>query len=145
MNVVSINAQNANTPGLTLSTLLLSFNINVAVPTPLSTFLFTISGDFTFTVSSLVTSIAVTGSPPQILSMTVMSPNIIQVIFNEQFTVGRQFSLQISNIYNPLEISSGAVSIYSLPYNSITPLEVSELSVPYQTVSYTPTVTILTA
>jgi hypothetical protein len=59
--------------------------------------------------------------------------------------VGRQFSLSISNIYNPLEISSGAVSIYSLPFNSITPLEVSELSVPYQTVSYTPTVTIFTA
>ena len=77
MNVVSINAQNANTPGLTLSTLLLTFNIGVAVPTPLSTFLFTISGDFAFTVSSLVTSIAVTGSPPQIQSMTVISPNII--------------------------------------------------------------------
>jgi hypothetical protein len=145
MNIVSINAENANTPGVTVSTLLVSFNIGVAVPTPLSTFLFTISGDFQFTVSSLVTSIAVTGTPPQIKSTQVVSPNIIQVIFNEQFAVGRQFSLQISNIFNPLEISSGAVSIYSLPYNSISPLEVSEVSIPFQTVSYTPTVTILTA
>ena len=46
---------------------------------------------------------------------------------------------------NPLEISSAAVSVYSLPYNSITPLEVRELFIPFQTASYTPTLTIYTA
>jgi hypothetical protein len=82
MNIVSINAQNSNTPGVTVSTLLATFTIGVNVPTPLSTFVFTISGNFQFTVSSLVTSIAVTGSPPQIVSMSVVSPNIIRVVFN---------------------------------------------------------------
>ena len=125
MNIVSINAQNTNTPGVTVSTLQMTVTVGVNVPTPLSTFLLTISGDFTFTVSSLVASLAVTGTPPQILSMTVVSPNIIRVIFNEQFTVGRQFALTVSNVLNPQSISQGAVSLYSLPYNSITPLEVS--------------------
>lgn len=119
---MSINSQIANSPGTTVSTLLLDVTIGVAVPTALSTFLFTISNNFEFTVSSLVTSIAVTGDPPQILSTSVVSANIIRVVFNEQFIVGRQFRLTVSNIYNPLEISAGAVSLYSLPYNSITPL-----------------------
>lgn len=80
----------------------MSFTIGVAVPTPMSVFIFTISGNFQFTVSSLVTSIAVTGTPPQIQSMEVVSQNIIKVTFSEQFVVGRQFRLSISNIYNPL-------------------------------------------
>ena len=142
---MSINSQIANSPGTTVSTLLLDVTIGVAVPTALSTFLFTISNNFEFTVSSLVTSIAVTGDPPQILSTSVVSANIIRVVFNEQFVVGRQFRLTVSNIYNPLEISSGAVSLYSLPYNSITPLEVRELSIPLQTVSYTPTLSLWNA
>ncbi len=125
MNMVSINAQNTNLPGVSVSTLQVTVTIGVAVPTPLSKFILTISGNFAFTVSSLVSSLTVTGAPPQILSMTVVSPNIIQVIFNEQFTVGRQFALTVSNIYNPLELSQGAVSIYSMPYNSISPLEIS--------------------
>ncbi len=102
INLVSINAQNANLPGSTVSTLLVDVTIGVACPTALSTFIFTISGNFQFTVSSLVSSIAVSGDPPQIQSTTVMSPNVIKVIFNEQFVVGRQFRLTISNIYNPL-------------------------------------------
>jgi len=44
---------------------------------------------------------AVSGTPPQILSTTVVSPNIIRVTFNEQFTVSRHFRLTISNIFNP--------------------------------------------
>lgn len=44
--MVSINAENANTPGTTVSTLLMSFTIGVAVPTPMSVFIFTISGNF---------------------------------------------------------------------------------------------------
>lgn len=59
--------------------------------------------------------------------------------------MGRQFRLTISNILNPLDISTGAISLYSMPYNSITPLEVTELTIPYQTVSYTPTLTLYTA
>ena len=145
LNLVSINSQIANQPGITVSTLLMDVTIGVACPTPLSTFLFTISGNFEFTVSSLVSSIGISGDPPQVQSTTVMSPNLIKVIFNEQFVVGRQFRLTISNILNPLEISSGAISLYSLPYNSITPLEVTELTIPYQTVSYTPTLTLYTA
>lgn len=101
MNSVSINTQIGNLPGTTVSTFLIDVTIGVACPTPLSTFLFTISGNYQFTVSSLVTSIAVTGSPPQILSTSVVSPNIIKVSFNEQFTVGRHFRLTISNIFNP--------------------------------------------
>ena len=122
MNLVSINAQNANQPGITVSTLLLDITIGVACPTDLSTFLFTISGNFEFTVSSEVTTIAVTGDPPVAQPTTVISPNLIKVIFSEQLIVGRHFRLTISNIYNPEEISSGALSLYSLPYNSITPL-----------------------
>jgi hypothetical protein len=122
INLVSINSQLNNQPGVTNSTFLIDVTIGVACPTPLSTFLFTISGNFQFTVSSQVTTIAVTGTLPQILSTTVVSPNIIRVVFNEQFAVGRQFRLTISNILNPLEISSGAISLYSLPYNSISPL-----------------------
>jgi hypothetical protein len=82
INLVSINSQIGNLPGTTVSTLLIAITIGVACPTPLSTFLFTISGNYQFTVSSLVSSIAVSGSPPQILSTTVVSPNIIRVIFN---------------------------------------------------------------
>ena len=102
MNLVSINAQNANQPGTTISTFLADITIGVACPTPQSTFLLTISGNFKFTVSSLVTAIAVSGSPPQISSITVVSPNIIKVIFNEQFAVGRQFRITITNVFNPL-------------------------------------------
>ena len=124
INLVSINSQVSNEPGVTVSTFLVDVTIGIAVPTPLSVFLFTISNNFKFTVSSLVSSIAVTGTAPQVLSTTVTSPNIIKVVFNEAFSVGRQFRLTISNIENPLEISSGAISLYSLPHNSITPLEV---------------------
>ena len=105
-----------------MSTLLLDITIGVASPTAFSTFFFTISGNFQFTASSLVTTIAVTGDPPAVLSTTVVSPNLIKVIFSEQLVVGRHFRLTISNVYNPVEISSGALSLYSLPYNSITPL-----------------------
>ena len=125
MTLVSINSQIGNLPGSTVSTLLVDATIGIASPTAQSVFLFTISGNYQFTVSSLVTSIAVSGTPPQILSTSVVSPNIIKVIFNEQFTVGRHFRLTVSNVYNPQEISQGAVSVYSLPYNSISPLEVS--------------------
>jgi hypothetical protein len=122
MTLVSINSQVSNLPGSTVSSFLIDVTVAVPCPTPLSTFLFTISGNYQFTVSSLVTSIAVSGTPPQIQSTTVVSPNIIRVIFNEQLVSGRQFRLTISNILNPLEISQGAVSLYSLPYNSISPL-----------------------
>ena len=145
INSVSINTQIGNLPGSTVSTFLIDVTIAVACPTPLSVFLFTISGNYQFTVSSHVTSMAVSGTPPQILSTTVVSPNIIRVTFNEQFIVSRHFRLTISNIFNPQEISQGAVSLYSLPYNSISPLEVSELSIPFQTVYYSPTLNIYTA
>lgn len=102
MSIVSINAQTANRPGTTVSDLLVDVTVGVACPTPLSTFVFTISGNFQFTVSSLVSTLQVSDTPPQILTMTVVSPNIIRVIFNEQFAVGRRFQVSISNIYNPL-------------------------------------------
>jgi hypothetical protein len=89
MNLISITSEVSNMPGSTVSTLLIDVTIGVACPTSQSTFLFTISGNYQFTVSSLVTSIAVTGSPPQILSTTVVSPNIITVDFNEQFAIHR--------------------------------------------------------
>lgn len=102
LNLVSINAQNANRPGETVSTLLLDVTIGVSCPTELSTFLFTISNNFQFTVSSLVTTIAVAGDPPAVQSTTVVSPNLIKVVFSEQLVAGRQFRLSISNIYNPV-------------------------------------------
>jgi hypothetical protein len=82
LNVVSINPQNTNYPGTTVSNLVIDITIGVRCPTSISTFIFTISGNFQFTVSSLVSTITVSGTPPQILSMTVMSPNIIKVLFN---------------------------------------------------------------
>lgn len=82
MNMVSINAENGNFPGTTVSTLLIDVTIGVNCPTALSTFLLTISGNFQFTVSSLVSSIAVAGTPPQIQTTTVVSANIITVVFN---------------------------------------------------------------
>lgn len=144
MSLVSITGQTTTSPGIIFSTLV-EVTVGVACPTLLSTFVFTVSGNFQFTVSSQITGTGVTGSPPQILSSTVVSPNIIRIIFNEQFAIGRQFRLTISNIYNPMEISQGALSLYSMPYNSITPLEVSEMNIPYQTSSFVPTLTLYTA
>jgi len=143
MNIVSVNSEAANLAGSIVSTLQINIKIGVSCPTPLSVFLFTISGDFQFTVGSQVTTIG--ASPPQILTAQVVSPNLITATFNEQFSSGRQFSVAISNIQNPLEISSGAISLYSLPYNSISPLEVQELSIPFQTISLSAPVNIYTA
>lgn len=124
MNVVSINSLTTNLPGTTTSSFLAQISIGIACPTATSRLLFTISNNFYFSVSSLVNTIAVTGSAPQITSTTIMSQNVIMVVFGEQFTVGRTFRLTISNILNPLSISTGSISIYSLAYNSISPLEV---------------------
>lgn len=120
MSIVSVNSMVSNSAGAVVSTLQINVQIGVSCPTPLSVFLFTISGDYTFTVGSQVTTIG--ASPPQILTSTVVSPKVIKATFNEQFVSGRQFTVAISNIQNPMEISSGAVSLYSLPYNSISPL-----------------------
>ena len=46
LSVVSINAQNQNLPGTTVSTLIIDITIGIACPTPISTFIFTISGKF---------------------------------------------------------------------------------------------------
>lgn len=102
LNVVSINDQSTNFPGTTVSTFLVDITIGVACPTPISILIFTISGNFQFTVSSLLSTITVSDTPPPIQSMTVVSRNIIKVLFREQFTVGRYFRVSISNIYNPL-------------------------------------------
>lgn len=65
LNLVSITSQTTASPGLTFSTVV-DVTVGVASPTALSTFVFTVSGNFIFTVSSQVTTIAVTGDPPQI-------------------------------------------------------------------------------
>jgi hypothetical protein len=43
--------------------------------------------------------------------------------FNEQFTAGRRFIVQINQINNPFQIAASNISIYSLNYNTMIPLE----------------------
>lgn len=69
---------------------------------------------------------------------------MIITTFNEAFTNGRKFSIRIADFLNPLAISSGFISVYHLPYNSLSSLESSEESIPVSTIAFVPTLTILT-
>jgi len=58
----------SNLPGTLFSNLLFEITMAIQCPTSLSRLKLIISGDFTFSESSLVNSIAVTSTAPQILS-----------------------------------------------------------------------------
>ena len=62
--------------------------------------------------------------------------------FNEQFAVGRKFIVQINQINNPYRIAASNISIYSLNYNTMIPLEAFEGLYPIATASYPLTMTI---
>ena len=83
-------------------------------------------------------------STPQVISTTIISPNIIVTKFRESFITGRKFKVSITDIINPLKISAGFVSVYYLPDNSMSPLEIKELAIPIGTRKYVPTLEVLT-
>lgn len=58
--------------------------------------------------------------------------------------VDREFSVTIADYLNPLEIASGFISVYHLPYNSLSPLEMLEESIPISTIAFVPTLNLLT-
>ena len=113
-------------------------------PTPYSVIKFIISNDFEFSASSLVNVQGILSSTPQVISTTIISPNIIVTKFGESFVSGRKFKVSITDIINPLKISAGFVSVYYLPDNSMSPLEIKELAIPIGTRKYVPTVEVLT-
>lgn len=83
-------------------------------------------------------------SAPQVISTTIISPNIIVTRFGESFISGRKFQVSITDIVNPLKISAGFVSVYYLPDNSMSPLEIKELAIGIGTKQYVPTIGVLT-
>lgn len=78
----AINTMTSNLPGTTYSNLLFEITIGVKVPTALSRMKLIINNDFTFLPSALVTTVAVTGSAPQVLSSVVVSENVVMATFN---------------------------------------------------------------
>ena len=62
--------------------------------------------------------------------------------FNEKFTVGRQFIIEINQINNPFLIAASNISIYSLNYNTQIPLEAFEGLYPIATAPYTLTMSL---
>lgn len=82
----------------------------------------------------------VLSTAPQVLSTTIISNKIIETKFAESFVVGRKFKVSITDIRNPLKIASAHVSVYYLPDNSMSPLEIRELSISIATKKYIPTV-----
>ncbi len=78
------------------------------------------------------------------ISTSIISKNIILTKFGESFASGRKFKISITDIKNPLKISEGFVSVYYLPDNSMSPLEIRETSIRIGTRKYTPTVEIQT-
>jgi hypothetical protein len=103
MGVSILNSLSANTPG-SISTLRAEVTIGQAISTTLSTFIFVMQYPFTFSIGSIPavsqSSLYATNpiplySAPAIYSYEVVSPNIFTLIFNEQFTVGRKFIVQV--------------------------------------------------
>ncbi len=86
----------------------------------------------------------VLSTAPPVISTTIISKNIILTKFGESFAADRKFKIGITDIKNPLKISEGFVSVYYLPDNSMSPLEIRETSIRIGTKKYTPTVEIQT-
>ena len=144
LSILNRNSMEFNLPGTSFTNLLFDIEIDEDCPTPQSRLKFVIEGGFTFTDSSLVTTISLLGAAPVIVESVIESPNVIITTFDEAFTDGRKFSLRIADIANPLEIANGYISVYYIPFNSMSPLEVSEQSIPIKTIPYSPTITLLT-
>lgn len=77
LNVNSINDLTQNYPGTLTSNLEFEITIGVQCPTPYSVVKFIISDDFEFSASSLVNVQGVLSTAPQVISTTIVSPNII--------------------------------------------------------------------
>lgn len=83
-------------------------------------------GDVTITSDkSPLYSIAVAQNQPtnlylatSIYNFTVQNPQILEIYFNETIVIGREFTLNIGGINNPLSISSGKVRFYSTDFLS---------------------------
>lgn len=86
----------------------------------------------------------VLSTAPPVISTKIVSKNIIVTKFGESFASDRKFKISITDIKNPLKIASGFVSVYYLPDNSMSPLEIKELAIPIRTKKYVPTVEIQT-
>lgn len=130
MGVSILSTLSTNAPGST-STLKAEVTIGQAISTSLSTFIFVMQYPFTFSLGSIPnayqstlysTSPIALYAAPAILSYQIVSPNIFVLIFNEQFAVGRKFIVQINQINSPFIIAATNISIYSLNYNTLTPL-----------------------
>ena len=76
------------------------------------------------------------------LNKRIISENIYTVTFNESFSVGRKFQLEVTNIETPFYLARSNFSIYSMDYNSLTPQEGFENLYPIETVTFPLTVTI---
>jgi hypothetical protein len=103
MGVSILNDLSANSPGST-STLKAEVAIGKAISTPYSTFIFVMQYPFTFSQGSIPavsqSSLYATNpislySAPAIYSYEIVSPNVFVLVFNEQFTVGRKFIVQV--------------------------------------------------
>jgi hypothetical protein len=103
MAVSILNPLSANYPGSS-STLSVEITITRPISTSLSTLIFTIQYPFSFSVGSIPTTVQSSSystnstslySAPTIYSYEVVSPNIFMLIFNEQFTAGRKFIMQV--------------------------------------------------
>lgn len=144
LNVNSINDLRNNLPGTLTSNLDFEITIGEQCPTATSILKFIISDDFEFSPSSLVNVQGVLSTAPPVISTTIISKNIIETKFGESFASNRKFKIGITDIKNPLKISEGYVSVYYMPDNSMSPLEIMETSIEIGTKKYTPTVEIQT-
>lgn len=104
LTVSVLNSLSTNAPGSS-STLRAEVTIGQAVSTSLSTFMFIIQYPFEFSIGSIPTTVESSDystspvaqySAPSIYKYEVVSPNIFMLVFNEQFSVGRKFIVQVS-------------------------------------------------
>ena len=134
LGVSILNDLSTNKPGTTC-TLRAQVTISQAISTTLSSFLFTIQDPFSFSLGSIPTTSESSSyatnpislySSPAVKSFEILTPHIFMLTFNEQFVVGRQFIVSINQINNPFEVAASNISIYSLDYNTLIPLEAFE-------------------
>jgi hypothetical protein len=138
-----LNDLSTNVPG-ELTTFKAEFKITQPIETELSAFTLVIHSPFSFSAGSIPRAEASTLSAtstsslfikPTIFEYRIISPNIFYVVFNESFVAERRFILEITEINNPFFLASSNFSIYSLNYNSLTPLEAYEHGYPIATVT----------
>jgi hypothetical protein len=105
-NIMAVNVLNVLSslnPGVSAS-LQVELTIGQAISTPLSTLTFVVQYPFTFSIGSMPTLAASTSyalnpialySKPATPTFTVVTPNVLTVVFNEQFVVGRKFIITV--------------------------------------------------